>query len=87
MRTVGIRELKEHTSEIVRDVRERGESVDVTYRGRIVARLVPVQEPGQARQEWRAFWADWKRLASEISAGLPEATSAEDVIRDIRREP
>jgi prevent-host-death family protein len=86
VRTVGVRELKERTSEILRDVRERGEAVDVTYRGRLVARLVPVQEPARSRQEWREFWAGWKQLASEISAGLPETTSAEDVMRDIRRE-
>jgi prevent-host-death family protein len=42
MTAIGIRDLKLRTSEIVRRVREEHESVDVTYRGRVVARIVPV---------------------------------------------
>ena len=36
MASVGVRELKEHTSEIVRRVRDGGETIDITYprRGR-----------------------------------------------------
>jgi|ERR1700722_19002158 prevent-host-death family protein len=40
MKTVGLRELKNHLSEYVRHVRE-GETVTVTDRGEIVAELVP----------------------------------------------
>lgn len=41
MGAVGVRELNERTSEVVRRVREGGETIDVTYRGRVVARLIP----------------------------------------------
>jgi len=41
MASVGVRELKEHTSEIVRRVRDNGETIDITYRGEVVATLVP----------------------------------------------
>jgi prevent-host-death family protein len=44
MKTVGLRELKNHLAEYVRDVRS-GEGVLVTDRGDVVAELVP---PGQA---------------------------------------
>ena len=44
MGEVGIRELKQRTSEVLRRVRQRRESVDITYRGRVVSRLVPVAE-------------------------------------------
>src|SRR5262245_34793869 len=40
--TVGVRDLKQRTSDVLRRVRERGEAVDVTFRGRVIARLVPV---------------------------------------------
>ena len=41
---VGIRELKNRTSEIVRAVRERGARYIVTYQGRPVGLLLPVDE-------------------------------------------
>ena len=56
MVTVGIRELKQQASELVRMVRETGEEVQVTYHGEVVALLIPVkptqkkkmsQKPGQ----------------------------------------
>ncbi len=40
MRTVGVRELKERTGEILREV-SAGQSMEVTHRGRVMARLVP----------------------------------------------
>jgi prevent-host-death family protein len=42
---IGIRELRQHASVYV-DLAEKGYTVDVTNRGRLVARLVPVREPG-----------------------------------------
>jgi len=41
MRTVGVRELRQHASRFLREV-ERGETIEVTDRGRPVALLVPV---------------------------------------------
>jgi prevent-host-death family protein len=41
MRYIGIRELRQQASRYLRDV-ERGETIEVTDRGRPVARLVPV---------------------------------------------
>src|SRR4051812_49424620 len=40
---VGIRDLKQNASAIVRRA-EGGESVDITNRGRVVARIVPVKD-------------------------------------------
>jgi prevent-host-death family protein len=42
---IGIRELRQHASVYV-DLAEKGYTVDITNRGRLVARLVPVREPG-----------------------------------------
>jgi prevent-host-death family protein len=41
---IGVRELRQHASLYV-DLAEKGYTVDITNRGRLVARLVPVQEP------------------------------------------
>jgi prevent-host-death family protein len=41
---IGVRELRQHASMYV-DLAEKGYTVDITNRGRLVARLVPVQEP------------------------------------------
>jgi prevent-host-death family protein len=52
MRTVGIRELKAHLSGILRDV-QAGETVLVTDRGRVIARLSSpaLQETGMTAVE------------------------------------
>ena len=42
MDRIGIRELRQYASEFVRRV-ARGESFEVTDRGRLVARLVPIE--------------------------------------------
>ena len=42
---IGIRELRQHASIYV-DLAEKGYTVDITNRGRLVAQLVPVREPG-----------------------------------------
>jgi prevent-host-death family protein len=41
--SIGIRELRQHASVYV-DLVEKGETVDITNRGRLVARLVPAQD-------------------------------------------
>src|ERR1039458_10869193 len=40
--SIGIRELRQHASVYV-DLAEKGETVDITNRGRLVARLVPAR--------------------------------------------
>jgi prevent-host-death family protein len=40
--TVGLRDLRHHTSEVLARVRH-GETIDVTDHGRLIARIVPVE--------------------------------------------
>jgi prevent-host-death family protein len=42
--SVGLRELRHHTSEVIARVR-RGESIELTEHGTPVARLVPIERP------------------------------------------
>ncbi len=86
MPAVGIRELKQRTSEVVRRVRDRGEPVDVTFRGEVVARLVPVGRRGRTRSHrTAAVWAEIDRLAEEISARWPKGVTAADAVAEQRR--
>gem|GEM_PF-217889 len=41
--TVGLRELRHHTSEVLARVRH-GETIDITDYGKLIARIVPVEE-------------------------------------------
>ena len=45
MRSIGIRELRQHASRYLRDA-QRGETIEITDRGRPIARLVPPAEGG-----------------------------------------
>jgi prevent-host-death family protein len=85
MRTVGVRELKQRTSEVLRRVREQGEAVEVTFRGRVVARLVPVSQGKTAARKSRAVWGEIDRLAHEIGARWPKGVSAARAVREARR--
>ena len=86
MNIVGIRELKTHTSEIMRRVRERGGVIEISYHGEVIARLVPVSPPIPTAGAAAALIADLDRLAAEISAGWPDEVTATDAIRDARRD-
>jgi antitoxin (DNA-binding transcriptional repressor) of toxin-antitoxin stability system len=83
MSAVGVLELKEQTDEIVRRVREDKESIDVTYQGEVVARLVPIPRPVDLETLSR-LWEEEDRLAEEISKYWPEGVSAADAIAEDR---
>jgi len=71
MRSVGVRELKAHASEL-------------TLHGRAIARLVPIQATAESEDDWRSVWAEMDRLAEEISAHWPEGVSAADAVAEGR---
>ena len=85
METIGVRELKERASEIMRRVREDGDVFEVSYRGRVVARLVPVTEP-ETKNDLSSFSARWEKLAKAIGSHWPDGVSAVDAVREGRRE-
>lgn len=85
-RSVGVRELRQHATEIVRQVRVRRATVQITYRGKVVAQLIPVDEPFATQKETAAVWTDLDRLAAEIGARWPTRVGAVDAVREGRRE-
>ena len=84
-KSFGIRELKLNPGKILRMVRESNESVELTIRGEVVARLVPVrQEPDI--EEIEAFWRRHDEIGHEISKKWPNGVSAQDAVNDVRRD-
>ena len=86
MLQVGVRELKQRTSDILRRVREDHETVTVTHRGKAVARIVPLDDWEAKQAEAEVVLAEMDQLAKEISAHWPPGVSAADAVRQQRRE-
>ncbi|MBO0841736.1 MAG: type II toxin-antitoxin system Phd/YefM family antitoxin [Nocardioides sp.] len=89
MRTIGITELNQQTSRVLREV-QAGERIDVTMHGRVVARLVPATP--------EATWLEQKKAEGRIQpptgpdADLPDVVplrsglSLDELIEDSRAE-
>lgn len=86
MRVIGVRELKEHASRVLRRVRERGEEIEVTYHGRVVARLIPVSRERLRPRASTATWSTLDRVAREIGTRWPKGRSAANTVREGRRD-
>ena len=83
MKAIGIRELREHLSEVVQRV-EGGEIVEITRHGQAVARIVPVRAVVADGDGAHPTLVDLETLRAEISKAWPEGLSVQDVIDDIR---
>ena len=82
MKLIGLRELKDHLSETIEQV-ENGEVIEITKRGRTVARLVPVSK-NVSIQERRAIIVSLDNLAAEIGKHTQPSNVAE-TISEFRR--
>lgn len=70
---IGIRELRQHASIYV-DLVERGYTVDITNRGRLVAQMVPVRQPDSPLERW-------------IAAGVVERAEESGSVLDVDPYP
>lgn len=77
--TVGLRELRQHASDLVRQV-EAGDEVTITVAGRPSARLVPITGP----QRWQTFEG-----IADIFVGAPDRDwqADRDLIDQQLRDP
>jgi prevent-host-death family protein len=90
---IGIRELRQHASVYV-DLVERGYTVDITNRGRLVAQMIPVRDPDSPLERWVAKGVierpedDGSVLEIEpyagSSAGSSAGASASDALAQLR---
>jgi prevent-host-death family protein len=92
MSLIGVRELRQQTSEVIRRVREDRAEYVVTYQGRPVAIILPL-DAGRAEKEMvqasrKAVldnWERYERLAEELRRDWPTDLSTQDMIDSIRR--
>lgn len=84
MVSVGIRELKQRASDLIRMLRETGCEIQVTCHGKVVALLIPVPSTGVTLQESNT-WSEIDHLAAEIGAHWPQGVSAVEAVREGRR--
>jgi antitoxin (DNA-binding transcriptional repressor) of toxin-antitoxin stability system len=82
-KSLEIREIKEHINELLRILKEKGETVAITDNDEIIAHLVPITKAEPANT---AGWDNLKRLSAELSVHWPADVSAVEAIRDVRRE-
>jgi prevent-host-death family protein len=92
MPTIGVRELREQTSEVLRQVREAQAEYIITYQGRPVALLLPVQADVVERAMVEAGrrsvadgWEAYARIAEELRRDWPADKSTQELMDEIRR--
>ena len=94
MARVGIRELKNQATEIIRNVRENQVEYVVTYHGRPVAVLLPVDEAWLDAEARRAaesvrpgddVWAELEALRQEIGQSWQSEKTAVELVSEQRR--
>ena len=86
--TIGVRELKNQTSRVIRAVREEMSEYVVTLRGEPVAVLRPLteKEAQRLRQvEIDAALAEMKTLAQEVASAWTSEKSGVELIAEQRR--
>ena len=94
MARVGVRELKNQTTEIIRDVRENQAEYVVTYHGRPIAVLLPVDEAcleAEARRAAEAatpgddVWAELEAIRQEIGRSWKSEKTGVELVSEQRR--
>jgi len=89
---IGVRELREQASEVIRRVRQDRAEYVITYQGRPVAIILPLDAERADREMVQATkkavpdnWERYERLAEELRRDWPADLSTQDVIDSIRR--
>ena len=92
MSLIGVRELRERTSEVIRRMREERAEYVITHQGRPVAIILPLDTERAEAEMVQASknaapgsWESFEQLAQEIRAAWPEDVSSQDLIDAIRR--
>lgn len=87
MPEAGVRELKTQASQIVRRVRERKARYVITYRGRPVAVLLPLEGAplAAAPAGEGSAWSDLERLGAVIGKGWRARQTSAELLSEMRR--
>lgn len=94
MATIGVRELKNQTTEVLRDVREQQAEYIVTYRGQPVALLLPLGEENRQKLQQpsivkpkptAALLAELEMLRQKIGRAWRTKLTAAEAVAEQRR--
>ncbi len=83
---IGIRDLKARAPQVIREVRETGESVEITYRGTVVARLTPAQDSrgyGDFATAWKHFDDVVREIGKRTKGRKPKVKGSAAWRRDL----
>jgi prevent-host-death family protein len=91
MPLIGVRELRQQTSEVLRRVREEKAEYVVTYQGRPIALLLPVDAEvveaavvDTSRTAVVGGWEAYARLAEQVRQAWPAERETQEVLDEIR---
>ncbi len=84
MPSIGVRELKARVSEILRAVRERKARYIVTYHGRSIAALIPLDEVEAVEPDEDA-WQELIDLGEQIGRSWKSEASSAELLEEMRR--
>ena len=92
MSLVGVRELRERATEVLRRVREEKAEYVITYQGRPIALLLPEEtEAAEAamveasKQAVATGWEAYVRVAEQVRQAWPRERASQAVLDEIRR--
>lgn len=84
------RELLERIDEVLRLIKEEGETIELTDHGETIAKWVPVSEPEEAQESIEekdsAAWAKLRKIAEDLDPYWPKDVDAVEIVRDVRRD-
>ncbi|NHZ72338.1 MAG: type II toxin-antitoxin system prevent-host-death family antitoxin [Aquificales bacterium] len=86
---IGVRELKNQTSSIVRQVREEAAEYVITHHGHPVAILRPIRAEDREKLQKQKSLESWQRLlelGDLLTKSNPSAESAVDILNEMREE-
>ena len=91
MPLIGVREFRERTSEVFRQVREEKTEYVITYQGQPMAMLVPVRAEiieaamvPTGKQSLTGGWEAYAQLAEELRQAWPTDQSRQELLDEIR---
>jgi prevent-host-death family protein len=91
MPIIGVRELRQRATEVLRQVREQRAEYVITHQGRPIALLLPVnaEELEQAmlraaRPSRKDAWARYAEIAQQVRNAWPAGKETEDLLDEIR---
>lgn len=91
MATIGVRELREKATEVLRKVREEKAEYIITHQGRPVALLLPVDVEAietamleTAKKTGTGGWEIYQALADALRASWPTGIDTQAVLDEVR---